>query len=139
MDSRHFARAEIKWPVFITAEDRPRDGVTLNLSPNGAYIGCADPLRLNEVFTMSLEVPHSDSSIETTVEVVFSSIYGPDDHISPRGMGVLFLHISSKDRQIIAKEVLQQLQLDKGKIDSRALQTLETLIIDLNESGEPAS
>jgi len=133
MENRHFPRAKIKWPVAITAEDRFRDGVTLNLSPNGAYIGCADPLRLNEVFTMTLDVPNSDFSIETQAEVVFSNIYGPDDHISPRGMAVRFLNICGKDRQIIAKEVLQHLQSDKGKIDARSLQSLETLIIDQNE------
>jgi len=130
MDNRHFARAKIKWPVSMITEDRSADGVTLNLSTNGAYIGCANPLRLKEVFDMTIEVPNSDSSIKATVEVVFSNIYGPDDAISPRGMGVRFLKISSQGRQIIAKEILQQLQSDKVKIDSRKLQRLETLIID---------
>ena len=135
MDNRHFARAEIKWPVSISTEDRSADGVTLNLSPNGAYIGCAKPLRLNEVFDMTIDVPNSDSSIEAQVEVVFSNIHGPDDAISPRGMGVRFLKISSQDRQIIAKEILQHLQSGKVKLDSRKLQLLETLIIDRNGNG----
>lgn len=135
MDNRHFARAEIKWPVSISTEDRSADGVTLNLSPNGAYIGCAKPLRLNEVFDMIIDVPNSDSSIEAQVEVVFSNIHGPDDAISPRGMGVRFLKISSQDRQIIAKEILQHLQSGKVKLDSRKLQLLETLIIDPNGNG----
>lgn len=135
MDNRYFARAEIKWPVSISTEERSADGVTLNLSPNGAYIGCAKPLRLNEVFDMTIDVPHSDSSIEAQVEVVFSNIHGPDDAISPRGMGVRFLKISSQDRQIIAKEILQHLQSGKVKLDSRKLQLLETLIIDPNGNG----
>ena len=132
MDNRHFARAKIKWPVSMSTEDRSTDGVTLNLSPNGAYIGCANPLRLHEVFDVSIDVPNSDSSIRATVEVVFSNIYGPDDAISPRGMGVRFLKISGQSRQIIAKEILQHLRSDKAKIDSRTLQRLETLIIDPN-------
>ena len=132
MVNRHFARAKIKWPVSMSTEDRSTDGVTLNLSPNGAYIGCANPLRLHEVFDVSIDVPNSDSSIQATVEVVFSNIYGPDDAISPRGMGVRFLKISGQSRQIIAKEILQHLRSDKAKIDSRTLQRLETLIIDPN-------
>jgi hypothetical protein len=135
MDNRHFARAKIKWPVSMSTDDRSTDGVTLNLSPNGAYIGCANPLRLNEVFDMTIEVPNSDSSIQATVEVVFSNIYGPDDAISPRGMGVRFLKISSQSRQIIAREILHYLESDKARIDSRALQRLETLIIDPNGNG----
>ena len=132
MDDRHFARAKIKWPVSMSTVDRSADGVTLNLSPNGAYIGCANPLRLNEVFDVTIDVPNSDSSIQATVEVVFSNIYGPDDAISPRGMGVRFLKISSQDRQIIAREILQHLRSEKEKVDSRTLQRLETLIIDPN-------
>ena len=132
MDKRHFARAKIKWPVSMSTQDRSADGVTLNLSPNGAYIGCAHPLRLHEVFDMTIDVPDSDSTIQATVEVVFSNIYGPDDAISPRGMGVRFLKISSQGRQIIAKEILQQLRSKKEKVDYRSLQRLETLIIDPN-------
>ena len=135
MDDRHFARAKIKWPVSMSTDSRSTDGVTLNLSPNGAYIGCANPLRLNEVFDVTIDVPNSDSSIQATVEVVFSNIYGPDDAISPRGMGVRFLKISSQGRQIIAKEILQHLRADKVKIDSRALQSLETLVIEPNANG----
>ena len=132
MDNRHFARAKIKWPVSMITEERSADGVTLNLSTNGAYIGCANPLRLHEVFDVTIDVPNSDSSIQATVEVVFSNIYGPDDAISPRGMGVRFLKISSQSRQIIAKEILHHLRSDKAKIDSMKLQRLETLIIDPN-------
>jgi len=132
MDNRYFARAKIKWPVSMITDERSTDGVTLNLSPNGAYIGCANPLRLNEVFDVTIDVPNSDSSIQATVEVVFSNIYGPDDAISPRGMGVRFLKISSQSRQIIAREIIQHLRSDKAEIDSRKLQCLETLIIDPN-------
>ncbi|MCG6981129.1 MAG: PilZ domain-containing protein [Deltaproteobacteria bacterium] len=135
MENRHFARAKIKWPVSMSTDNRSTDGVTLNLSPNGAYIGCANPLRLNEVFDVTIDVPNSGSSIQATVEVVFSNIYGPDDAISPRGMGVRFLKISSQGRQIIAKEILQHLRADKVKIDSRALQSLETLVIEPNANG----
>jgi hypothetical protein len=135
MENRHFARAKIKWPVSMNTDNRSTDGVTLNLSPNGAYIGCANPLRLHEVFDVTIDVPNSDSSIQATVEVVFSNIYGPDDAISPRGMGVRFLKISSQGRQIIAKQILQHLRADKVKIDSRALQSLETLVIEPNANG----
>ena len=134
MDNRHFARANVKWPVSIITDDSSRDGVTLNLSPSGAYIRCGSPLRLNEVFDMTIDVPNSDWFIEATAEVVFSNIYGPDDKISPRGMGVRFLTIASKDRQIIAKEILQHLQADKVEIEQWKLKSLQTLIIDENET-----
>jgi hypothetical protein len=86
---------------------------------------------------MTIDVPSSDWPIETEAEVVFSNIYGPDDKISPRGMGVRFLTIASKDRQIIAKEVLQHLQTGKVEIAPWKLQSLQTLIIDKNEINPP--
>ena len=82
---------------------------------------------------MTIDVPDSDWLIEARAEVVFSNIYGPDDDISPRGMGVRFLTIASKDRKIIAREVLQHLQAAKVEIDQWKLQSLQTLIIDENE------
>ena len=139
MDNRHFARANVKWPVSISTDDSSRDGVTINLSPSGAYIRCGSPLRLNEVFDMTIDVPNSDWLIEAKVEVVFSNIYGPDDEISPRGMGVRFLTIGSKDRKIIAKEVLQHLQGGKVEIAPWKLQSLQTLIIDKNEMNPPGA
>ena len=134
MDYRNFARANVKWPVLISTDDSSRDGVTLNVSPSGAYIRCGNPLRLNEVFDMTIDVPNSEWFIEATAEVVFSNIYGPDDKISSSGMGVRFLSITSKDRQIIAKEVLQHLQADKVEIEQWKLQSLQTLIIDESET-----
>lgn len=135
MSTEQVVKAKLKWPVSMKANGSSSDGVTLTLSTNGAYIRCAKPLRLYEIFDMILQVPNSDDSIEAEVEVVFSNIYGPDDHISPRGMGVRFLEISSEDRKIIAKAVLHQLQSDKVEIDPRRLQTLRTLTIDPNEIG----
>ena len=133
MDNRYFARANVKWPVLISTDDNSRDGVTTDLSPNGAYIQCGRPLRLNKVFDLTIDVPDSDWLIEARAEVVFSNIYGPDDDISPRGMGVRFLTIASKDRKIIAMEVLQHLQAAKVEIEQWKLQSLQTLIIDENE------
>ena len=139
MSTEQIIKAKLKWPVSIKANGSSSDGVTLTLSTNGAYIRCAKPLRLYEIFDMTLQVPNSDDSIEAEVEVVFSNIYGPDDQISPRGMGVRFLEISSEARKIIAKAVLQQLHTDKVEIDPKQLQTLQTLTIDPNEIGSVAA
>ena len=135
MSREQVVKAKLKWPVSMKANGSSSDGVTLNLSTNGAYIKCAKPLRLNEVFAMTLQVPNSDDSIEAEVEVVFSNIYGPDDDISPRGMIVRFLDLADKDRRIIAKGIFQQLQSDNAEIDPKNLQTLQTLTIDPNEPG----
>jgi len=133
------AKAKVKWPVFINTDDRSIDGVTLDLSTNGAFVSCANPLRLNEVFDMTINIPNADRPLKISVEVVWSNIYGPDDDISPRGMGVRFLEISSEDRKIIAAEILQSLESTEEKIDPKKLQTLQTLIIDHSKTGSKAA
>ena len=139
MSTEQVVKAKLKLPVSIKANGNSSDGVTLNLSTNGAYIKCAKPLRLNEILDMTLQVPNSDDSIEVEVEVVLSNIYGPDDDISPRGMIVRFLDLADEDRRIIAKAIFKHLESDKEKIDPKKLKTLQTLIIDPNEIDSEAA
>ena len=98
-------KANLRWQVNALTPEGPLEGVTKDISTKGAYVCCARPLRLNEVFHMSINSP--EKSLNVKAEVVWSNIYGPDDEISPRGMGVRFLKISSQDRKLIAKEVNQ--------------------------------
>ena len=139
MSTEQVIKAKLKWLVSIKANGSSSEGVTLNLSTNQAYIRCAKPLRLNEVFDMILQVPNSDDSIEAQVEVVLSNIYGPDDEISPRGMIVRFLDLADEDRRIIAKAIFKHLESDKENVDPKKLQTLQTLTIDPNETGSEAA
>jgi hypothetical protein len=62
---------------------------------------------------------------------VFSNIYGPDDQISPRGMIVRFLEISSDDRKIIARKAFEYLK--SKEIDTLKLEALQTIIIGQDE------
>ena len=131
-ERRRDLRAKLEWTVLAKAKGVVIDGVTKDISTSGAYVRCAKPLRLNEVFDMVIEAPNK--RLKAKAEVVWSNIYGPDDEINPRGMGVRFLKISSEDRKEIAKEILQHLEPD-GEIDSKQLKALKTLTINQKEIG----
>ena len=131
-DDRLGPRVKVKWPVTVKTEEGTMDGVTLDLGTDGAFVSCAKPLRLNEVFDMVITAP--EQVIEATAEVIWSNIYGPDDEISPRGMGVRFLKISGKDRKAIAKAALEHLKAEK--MDAIELEAFQTLIIDTDEVPE---
>jgi hypothetical protein len=137
MATQYYPKAKIKWPVLIENGEHSIEGVTLIINPNGAYISCAKPLRLNQVCHVTINVPGSDSPIKAKGEVVFSNKYGPDDNISPRGMVVRFLNISGRDRKVIAEEVLQNIESEKT--DSHSLQALNTIIIDQEEISSDAT
>jgi c-di-GMP-binding flagellar brake protein YcgR len=139
MENRQVPRAKLKWQVVIKNGKSSMNGVTHDLSPNGIYIRCAKPLKLHQVFDIVIEVPNSARSINASVEVVWSNIYGPDDNINPRGMGVRFLTISGEDRKVIAKAVMQQLKLDKQEIDPKLLKTMENLIIEKDQTPSKAA
>ena len=131
VNQRGYPRADIKWPVVVKSDKRTMEGVTSNVTPNGVFIHCQQPLRLNEVFDMDISIPGSDQSLRARAEVVWSNRYGPNDDISPRGMGVRFLRISSEARKFIARAAMDYLK--SKKVAPELLQTLSTLMIDLNE------
>ena len=118
-------KANLRWQVNALTPEGPLEGVTKDISTRGAYVCCATPLRLNEVFHMSINSP--EKSLNVKAEVVWSNIYGPDDEINPRGMGVRFLKISSQDRKFIAKEVGQQ---SDDAIDFEKLETITLEVVD---------
>ena len=122
----------MKWPVKINTEKGSVEGVTLDLGTDGAFVSCAKPLRLNEVFDMVIIAPNQ--AIEVKAEVIWSNIYGPDDDITPRGMGVRFLKISSNDRRAIAKAALEH--LGSGDMDRGTFEAFQTLIIDPDKVSE---
>ena len=122
-DQRVAPRAKIKWPVIVQKSTGVIEGVTLNISSTGVFIGCRRPLRLNEVFDMVITAPGQD--IGAQAEVVWSNKYGPDDHITPRGMGVRFLNISEENQRFIANAVNQHNTQDQPN---------ENILLNLQEN-----
>jgi hypothetical protein len=89
--------------------------VTLNISSTGVFIGCRRPLRLNEVFDMVITTPEQD--IGAKAEVVWSNKYGPDDHITPRGMGSAFWTSLKRTRDLSPRQSTNTTQqIKKAKI-----------------------
>ena len=127
-ENRVYPRAKLKWIVLFKVDGKVIEGATKDISVSGAYVCCAKPLKLNVVLNIVIKAP--DKSLSVKAEVVWSNIYGPDDDINPRGMGVRFLEISGEDRKFIAKAVMKHLEESKEDIDPKQLQTLQTLTIE---------
>jgi uncharacterized protein (TIGR02266 family) len=136
-ERRVYPRAKIKWPVKVKTNKETMDGVTSDVTPNGVFIRCNKPLRLNVVFEMAISIPNSEHSITAKAEVVWSNRWGPDDEISPRGMGVRFVKITSEARKFIARAVMSNLK--SKEVSPELLQTLQTLVIEIDESKSQAA
>jgi len=117
------SKPRLTWPVSAQVGGAVIHGETKEINLSGAFIRCRNPLNLNEVFDMVVDTPEKPLNIKA--EVIWSNIYGPDDRITPRGMGVRFLNISSEDRRLIARE------LGQYEISREACDFLDTLEIEL--------
>ena len=130
-DRRGYPRAKLKWPVRIKTDEDVMEGVTLDITPDGCFISCRKPLKLNVVFELAIKAPKSKAILKANAEVVWSNIYGPDDEISPRGMGVRFIEMASKTRKFLAQASLEYFK--SVNLEPELLKTLNTLIIDLSK------
>ena len=98
------SRAQVKWSVTMDTTEGPADGVIVNINNNGAFIRCHKPLRLSETCKLSIQSP--DHAIkDVAAEVVWTNIHGPDDELTPRGMGVRFTEISTEEERYLRKLV----------------------------------
>ncbi len=136
-ERRVYPRAKIKWPVKVKTDKGTQDGVTSDVTPNGVFIHCQKPLKLNVVFDMAINIPNSNNSLTAKAEVVWSNRWGPDDEITPRGMGVRFVKISSKARKFIARAAMSNLK--SKEVTPELLQTLQTLVIEIDETKSQAA
>jgi hypothetical protein len=51
-EKRIHHRAKFEWPASAKVDGKVIEGVTKDISPGGAYICCANSLKLNTVFDM---------------------------------------------------------------------------------------
>lgn len=121
-EKRRHPRAEIRWPVVFQSPKGPVRGETLNISAGGAFIRCRKPLKLNHVFGLIISVPGLDRAVKIIAEVVWSNIYGPDDAVTPRGMGVQFKSISDRDRHFVTKKVTEYLELERIRTEAETIE-----------------
>jgi hypothetical protein len=92
---------EVRWPVRILSDHRTIEGETRNISFDGIYICCDEPLKLNERFRMAISPPNR-RSIGLTGRVIWSDMYGLDPEETAFAMGVSLVKISKRDRKHIA-------------------------------------
>ena len=108
-------KVEVNYPVLFLTADGPLQGETRNLSPSSAFVRCRNPLRLNDITSMSIEISEHESLL-AEVEVIWSNIYGPDDDITPRGMIVSFTSLTPNDRLRLRNVIAEHYQRKTSRL-----------------------
>jgi len=99
-ERRHHAKALIRLPVTIITAKGAITAETRDISVGGAFICCASPLPVKQVFPLTITLPHG-GNLALVAEVVWSNASTPHDRIVHRGMGVRFLRITDYDRMMV--------------------------------------
>ena len=102
-----YPKVDVNYPVVFLTADGALRGKARRISTQQAFVRCRDPLRLYDVANMSIQVSGNESLV-AEAEVIWSNRYGPDDNITPRGMVVRFLRLSSRDRQRLNNVIVRQ-------------------------------
>ena len=97
-ERRRAPRKEVKWPVTIVADYGTIEGEIKNITADGILILSQDPLRLNEIYRISIMPPHHEA-IGVKGKVVWSDAYCMDGDDSVFGIGVCLVEISSEERR----------------------------------------
>ena len=105
-ERRRHPRAKTKWSVILETAQGVINTETLDISLEGAFVRCLDPLKPDEPFKMIINIPNSDRRLAVDSEVVWVNVQGPDHSVTPRGMGVQFTQLSSNDRQFLNRMII---------------------------------
>ena len=97
-ERRKHARSSVRWPITVVSDHGNIPGETRNISFDGVYIRCDQPLRINENFRMAI-TPPDQHAIGVTGKVIWSDFYGIEDDDTAVGMGVCLVQISARDRK----------------------------------------
>jgi uncharacterized protein (TIGR02266 family) len=105
-ERRRHPRVKAKWSVTLETAQGVINTETLDISLEGAFVRCLDPLQPEEPFKMVINIPNSDRRLAVDSEVVWVNVHGPDHSVTPRGMGVQFTQLSNNDRQFLNRMII---------------------------------
>ena len=90
LEKRQHPRTLAVWPVTMTTLQGSLEGETADISPAGAFIRCQKPLQPRENLSLIIKSP-AGYQYQFSAQVVWSCTPRPNDEITPRGMGVIFI------------------------------------------------
>jgi len=104
IERRKHDRIKVRWPVTVFTDHGMIKGETGNITVDGIFICCEEPLRLNEIFPASMDPPNHQT-IWFTGKAIWSDFYAVDDQGTAFGTGICFVKVSDGDRHFFDQVV----------------------------------
>lgn len=103
-EGRQPARTSTVWPIKMKTSQEIISAGIKDISTEGAFIVCQNPLPLKEQFRIAINIP-TQKPIALLAEVVWSNSNVPEDKVVNRGMGIKFLQSTEKVRKSLNKAI----------------------------------
>ena len=99
-EDREHPRKDINWTASLETPGGRVAGHVRNISIGGAFICCAQPLPIGEMFELTMMASDSEP-VKAAAKVVWSNVNVPDGKVVNRGMGVRFINMSAKHIRLV--------------------------------------
>jgi uncharacterized protein (TIGR02266 family) len=114
-DRRTPTRIRAKWPVVVLTAKGVLLAETRDISSEGVFISCEEPLSPEEKLRVFIMAPNH-RPLEIPAEVVWSNPHASERETTPKGMGLRFTKDSSDQRGRLQDIVAQYYKTKTGPI-----------------------
>ena len=104
----------MRWPTTLATRQGSVDGVTRNISIDGAFLYYnhpdpqALPLRADERVDVVFDVP-GDHQIRASARVAWSDVLAVEESSTLLGIGLQLLDVSHKDREFLLETITEKM------------------------------
>lgn len=105
---REYSRVRVSWPVVIYTPDGLIEGVTKNISLDGALIQCDRLPNLDDELNLSIGVPNSKFPVTALVKKVRLANCDGNTASRRHSLAVRFTEIAEDDRRVLYSAIEAQ-------------------------------
>ena len=106
-EKREYSRAEVEWPVDISAAQGLIQGTIKNMSLGGAYIHLKELLNTDENLNLSIEIPEHHYALFATGETIRFEVNSSENTPVSYGLGVRLKDMPEDDLEFLSSTVLR--------------------------------
>ena len=106
-ERREYSRAEVEWPVNISAAHGLIQGTVKNMSLGGAYIHLKELPNMDEKLNLSIEIPEHRYAVFATGETIRFEVNTSENATVSYGLGVRLKDMPEDDLEFLSCTVLR--------------------------------
>ncbi len=106
-EKREYSRAEVEWPVNISAAQGLIQGTIKNMSLGGAYIHLEELPNMDGKLNLSIEIPEHRYAVFATGETIRFEVNTSENAMVSYGLGVRLKDMPEDDLEFLSSTVLR--------------------------------